>query len=106
MPSRPDRLVLVLGTETGVGKTWTTAGVVRCLVDDGRAARARKPVQSFAPADAEAAATDAHVLAGAGGEEPEDVCPPHRWYETALAPPMPPPCWAAPPSAWPTWSTS
>ena len=90
MPSRPNRLVLVLGTETGVGKTWTTAAVVRLLTSDGEPglAVARKPVQSFAPDDAEAAATDAHVLAGANREEPEDVCPRHRWYETPLAPPM------------------
>ncbi|HEX7277648.1 MAG TPA: dethiobiotin synthase, partial [Acidimicrobiales bacterium] len=40
-----------------------------------------------APEEADGA-TDAHVLAGAGGEAPEDVCPRHRWYETALAPPM------------------
>jgi dethiobiotin synthetase len=86
VPSRPERLVLVLGTETGVGKTWVTAGILRELAGNGSRAVARKPVQSFAPDGA--AATDAHVLAAAGGEQPEDVCPPHRWYEAALAPPM------------------
>jgi len=86
VPSRPDRLIIVLGTETGVGKTWTTAGILRELAGNGSRAVARKPVQSFAPDGA--AATDAHVLAAAGGEQPEDVCPPHRWYEAALAPPM------------------
>jgi len=88
MPARPNRLVLVLGTETGIGKTWTAAAILRELVDGGTRAVARKPVQSFAPEVAEAAGTDAHVLGRAGGEEPEDVCPRHRWYEAALAPPM------------------
>ncbi len=88
MPWRPDRLVVVLGTETGVGKTWVTAGILRELCLDGGRAVARKPVQSFAPEEADGAATDAHVLAGAAGEAPEDVCPRHRWYEVALAPPM------------------
>ena len=85
MPSRPDRLVAVLGTGTDVGKTWTAAAVLRALAREGVAAVARKPVQSFHPDDP---APDASVLAGAGGERPEDVCPRHRWYEVALAPPM------------------
>ena len=88
MPTRRNRLVLVFGTEAGVGKTWSTAGVLRELVAAGARAVARKPVQSFAPGAADAATTDAHVLAAAGGEEPEDVCPRHRWYEAPLAPPM------------------
>jgi dethiobiotin synthetase len=86
--SRPGRLVLVLGTETSVGKTWTTAGILRALSGDGARVVARKPVQSFAPAAAESASTDAHVLAAAGGEKPEEVCPPHRWYGAPLAPPL------------------
>lgn len=53
---------------------------------------ARKPVQSFAAAGAAAGvatdATDAHVLAEASGETPFDVCPPHRWYALAMAPPI------------------
>ncbi len=88
MPWRPDRLVVILGTETGVGKTWTAAELVRQLVGAGARTVARKPVQSFAPGDGAATTTDAHVLAAAGGEEPEDVCPPHRWYEVPLAPPL------------------
>ncbi len=88
MTWRPDRLVVVLGTATGVGKTWVTAAVLRELSPDRGRAVARKPVQSFAPGEADA--TDAHVLAAAGanGEGPDDVCPRHRWYEAALAPPM------------------
>jgi dethiobiotin synthetase len=33
-------------------------------------------------------ATDAEELAAATGESPTDVCPAHRWYPLALAPPM------------------
>jgi dethiobiotin synthetase len=46
---------------------------------------ARKPVQSF---DAETVTTDAHVLAAATGEDLERVCPSHRWYPLAMAPPI------------------
>lgn len=76
------------------------------------AAVARKPVQSFdagptdagpanagptddgdadvgpSDADQERWTTDAHVLAAAGHESPEAVCPPQRWYPLAMAPPM------------------
>ena len=31
---------------------------------------------------------DAAVLGAASGEPAEVVCAPHRWYETAMAPPM------------------
>jgi dethiobiotin synthetase len=48
---------------------------------------ARKPAQSFAPAD-DPTTLDAAVLGAASGEEPSSVCPPHRWYETPMAPPM------------------
>ena len=85
MPSRPDRLVVVLGTTTDVGKTWTAAAVLRALSRDGLRAVARKPVQSCEPDDS---APDAVVLAAAAGERPDDVCPRHRWYEVALAPPL------------------
>jgi len=82
---RPDRLVVVTGTETAVGKTWWAAALARALRDRGVAVAARKPVQSFAPGDGR---TDADVLADATGVAPEAVCPPHRWYEVAMAPPM------------------
>ena len=48
---------------------------------------ARKPAQSFEPAD-DPALRDAHVLGAASGEPPGVVCPPHRWYEVPMAPPM------------------
>ncbi|HEX2119949.1 MAG TPA: AAA family ATPase, partial [Acidimicrobiales bacterium] len=66
-------MVVVLGTDTGVGKTWAAAGVLARLCKDGMAVAARKPVQSFAPCDDE---TDADVLASATGESPEQVCLP------------------------------
>ena len=83
--TRPRRLVMVLGTGTGVGKTWVTAALAAAVRAQGAGVAVRKPVQSFDRADG---ATDADVLAAASGERPEDVCPPHRWYETALAPPL------------------
>lgn len=77
--------MVVTGTSTGVGKTWTTAGVARTLRAGGASVALRKPAQSFAVGEGP---TDAEVLAAASGEDPEDVCPTHRWYPVALAPPM------------------
>lgn len=85
MTPRPARLVFVAGTGTAVGKTWTAAAVLARLRDTGLCVGARKPAQSF---DAGDGPTDADVLAGATGEPPHDICPPHRWYSRALAPPM------------------
>ena len=84
---RPSKalLVLITGTGTEVGKTWVAARLATVLRARGRRVAARKPAQSFTPG---AGATDAEVLAAATGERPEDVCPPHRWYEVAMAPPM------------------
>jgi dethiobiotin synthetase len=82
---RPERLVVILGTDTGVGKTWAAAQVLRRLREAGVSVGARKPVQSFAPCDLE---TDARILAMATGEPVEVVCAPHRSYAMAMAPPM------------------
>jgi len=73
-------LVVVTGTGTDIGKTYVTAALAR-----GLGAHARKPVQSFDPADA---STDADVLAAASGEPVERVCPRHRWIPLPMAPPM------------------
>ncbi|MBV8160920.1 MAG: dethiobiotin synthase, partial [Acidimicrobiia bacterium] len=86
MGERPERLVFVAGTGTEVGKTWVAARLAEQLRARGRHVAARKPAQSFAAA--EWGQTDADVLAGATGEKVEDVCPRHRWYEVAMAPPM------------------
>ncbi len=78
--------VLVTGTATEVGKTWITVRLVAALRTRGMTVRARKPAQSFTPA--ELGTTDAELLAHATGEPPESVCPPDRWYPEPMAPPM------------------
>ncbi len=77
-------IVFVAGTGTEVGKTWTLVQLVRELRGRGRRLSVRKPAQSFEPA--ELGATDAELLAAASGEQPQSVCPAHRWYETPMAP--------------------
>jgi dethiobiotin synthetase len=84
---RPRRLVVVTGTGTGIGKTWVSARVLTTLRAAGVTVAARKPAQSFDPGD-DPTDLDAAVLGAATGEPPETVCPPHRWYEVAMAPPM------------------
>jgi dethiobiotin synthetase len=84
---RPHRLVVVVGTGTDVGKTWVASRLLRGLLEAGATVAARKPAQSFDPADPPEG-RDAAVLAAASGEAPEVVCPPQRWYEVAMAPPM------------------
>lgn len=83
---RPTRLVVVLGTGTEVGKTWVAARVLADLRDRGAAVAARKPAQSAERDDP--GPSDADVLAGATGEDPLLVCPAHRRYQVAMAPPM------------------
>jgi dethiobiotin synthetase len=75
--------VFVAGTATDVGKTWWTAAVARELRMRGVQVSARKPVQSGSVQP-----TDADVLGDATGEDPEAVCPQHRRFELAWAPPM------------------
>jgi len=84
---RPRRLVAVVGTGTDVGKTWVAARLLTDLRAAGLRVAARKPAQSFDPGDPPAG-RDAAVLGAATGESPEQVCPPHRWYEIPMAPPM------------------
>lgn len=82
---RPERLVLIAGTATDVGKTWVGAALARELRSRSLLVAARKPVQSFERA---ATSTDADVLAAATGEDSTTVCPRHRWLELPMAPPM------------------
>lgn len=84
---RPDRLVVVTGTGTEIGKTWVAAALAQALRDSGTAVAARKPAQSFDPGD-DPATLDAARLAAATGESPSRVCPEHRSYPLAMAPPM------------------
>jgi dethiobiotin synthetase len=85
--SRPARLVVVAGTGTEVGKTWWGCAVLSTLRTSGARVAARKPAQSFDPGDPPSA-RDAWLLAAATGDDPDDVCPPARAYQVAMAPPM------------------
>ena len=83
---RPRLLVGVAGTATEVGKTWAGAAMAAALRERGLVVSARKPVQSHDPNDP--APLDAEVLGAATGEDPAEVCPPHRTLPVAMAPPM------------------
>ena len=85
--TRPERLVLVAGTGTEVGKTWVACRLARALRARGLVVAARKPAQSYEP-DADPVDSDAALLAHATGDHPGTVCPQHRWYPLAMAPPM------------------
>ena len=81
----PDLTIVVTGTDTEVGKTWLTVELALALQQRGALVVIRKPVQSFDPGDR---TTDADILAEASGEDPIAVCPGHRRYPLAMAPPM------------------
>jgi dethiobiotin synthetase len=82
---RPRLLVLVTGTDSGVGKTWVSAELLRRVSGAGWSVSARLPAQTYLRDDA---TTDADALAEATGETPTEVCPPTRWYGVPVAPPM------------------
>lgn len=82
---RPHRLVLVTGTSTEVGKTWTASRMLEKWRSEGIGCSARKPAQSFTSGDR---TTDGDELAAATGEAPDTVCPSLRCYEVPMAPPM------------------
>jgi dethiobiotin synthetase len=88
---RPERLILVCGTGTEVGKTWVGSRLLAELRRRGLTVAARKPAQSF-DIDSEGVrlgeATDAERLGEASGEHPDTVCHPFRSYHRAMAPPM------------------
>lgn len=79
--------MVVAGTGTEVGKTWVAVRLVGALLERGARVAARKPAQSFDPGT-RPEVTDAGLLAVAAGVRADAVCPPHRWYERAMAPPM------------------
>lgn len=83
--NRPRILIGVLGTHTEVGKTWVSARLLAHARAQGLRVAARKPAQSFDP---DPVTTDAEQLAHATGEAAAEVCPAHRHYPRALAPPM------------------
>lgn len=78
--------MVVTGTGTEIGKTWAGAALLGAARARGVRVAARKPVQSFDPADA--GPTDAEVLGAASGAAPDVVCLPHRSYPFAVAPPL------------------
>ncbi len=78
-------VLFVTGTGTEVGKTWFGSRLITALRAEGLTVAARKPAQSFEPGTGP---TDADLLGAASGEDPHLVCPPHRWYEVPMAPPM------------------
>ena len=84
----PDRLVLVAGTGTEVGKTWVASRLIGVL--RGRRRGGRRP-------QAGPVGRSRRRPGGAGrrpcwprasGEQADEVCPPARSYGIALAPPM------------------
>ncbi|HUF32152.1 MAG TPA: dethiobiotin synthase [Acidimicrobiales bacterium] len=89
-PKRPSSLVVVVGTATEIGKTWATCRIAQSARARGVRLAARKPAQSFeaTASGAPLEPTDADLLGDATLEAPTDVCPAHRWYPVAMAPPM------------------
>ena len=79
--------VAIVGTGTEIGKTWIAARLATELAGRQKIVAARKPAQSFDVDDA-VELLDASILAAATGQQAIDVCPPHRWYPLAMAPPM------------------
>ena len=61
--------IIVLGTGTGVGKTWVTAALARALRRSGASVVALKPIESGVVVSAE---SDAALLASASSAPPSD----------------------------------
>ena len=72
-------VLLVTGTDTGVGKTWVSCGVLRAARAAGLRVAARKPAETGCDADATGKLVGADAVAlhaAAGADEPlEAVCP-------------------------------
>lgn len=77
--------IVVAGTGTEIGKTWTAVTLIGQARARGLRVAARKPAQSYSSDDR---TTDADLLAAASGETAHEVCPAHRWYPVPMAPPM------------------
>jgi dethiobiotin synthetase len=77
-------VVQVAGTGTEVGKTFVAVQLLVGLASRGLSVAARKPVQSYSPGET----PDSEILGRASGEQAEVVCPAHRSYPLAMAPPM------------------
>ena len=88
---RPDRLALVCGTGTEVGKTWVAARLLvelRATGPDGGGPQAGAVVRRRHYGERLGGATDAEALGAASGEHPGDVCHSFRSYHRAMAPPI------------------
>jgi len=68
--------VLLLGTGTGIGKTWTTLALTRALVQRGLSALALKPIESGVPIAFGPGDSDGELLARASSAVPPP--PPYR----------------------------
>jgi dethiobiotin synthetase len=77
--------LVISGTDTGIGKTWSTIALARTLAEAGLSISIRKPVESFDPSEG---SPDSSILAAALGAHPDEVCRPEWSYPLALAPPM------------------
>lgn len=69
--------LFVLGTDTGVGKTWFAAGAARALLRGGTDVGVMKPFASGAPDGTKYRSPDVRMLmeAARSGEPPGEVCP-------------------------------
>lgn len=69
--------LFVLGTDTGVGKTWFAAGAARALLRGGTDVGVMKPFASGAPDGTKYRSADVRMLMEAARslEAPEEVCP-------------------------------
>ena len=71
--TRRSNVVIVAGTDTGVGKTWVTAAIARALVAEGRRVVTVKPVETGC-SDATRDSEDGVLLARATGQaEPAEA---------------------------------
>jgi len=64
---QPPLTLLIVGTDTGVGKTWTGCALARALRRKGRRVVAVKPLETGCPGPPEAS-EDGALLAGATGQ--------------------------------------
>lgn len=80
------RGLFITGTDTGVGKTWVTAGLARLLARQQRRIAVCKPVATGARiVDGRRISEDAEMLAAAAGSTPEQVTP-FVFFEPAAPP--------------------
>lgn len=79
IPAPRSTRVVVLGTGTGIGKTWTTLALTRTLVGRGAATIAVKPIESGVPEAFGPGDSDGELLARASSTAPAP--PPYRLPE-------------------------